>query len=73
MITFFFERTVAQRAKAIVIVVGSHSGTAEIATETEYINHFKISQSLKYKTTKIIAQITKVIFKTKIQISFNSF
>jgi hypothetical protein len=38
IITFLFERTVAHKASAIVIVVGSHSGTAEIATETAYIN-----------------------------------
>jgi hypothetical protein len=72
-ITFFFESTVAQSARAIVIVVGSHSGTAEIATDTEYINHFKSSPSRKYKIIKIIIQIIIVIFATNTHIFFNSF
>ena len=73
MIAIFRASTDAPSASAIVIVVGSHSGTAAIAVATENMRLSRKLSPRSIPTTKRRVQITRVTFATNFPMCSSSF
>lgn len=73
IIAIFRASTDAPSASAIVMVVGSHSGTAAMAVATENIRLSRMLSLRIIPTKKRIVQITNVTFATNLPMCSSSF